>query len=390
MASRLTERGVHLSARLHSAFKTSVGVDAKPGEGPQVSGELTFVVGVGEDVRTPQMFLETLNLVFDPSDELGGGATTPSASLPGGEPIPIDFDPGAGELAAKFEIGLDIPSWRNEQEREYDPLDHAPGPGPVTATATIEGRFVNELDPTPNRIELLDAHIRIEIPELLGEAVAVPVLELHYVFPLYWFRFTPARQLCIQPVFIAANGSTPPTGADFYPGLRRANELWAPCCIEFVAKCPPIYIDKQQYRISTENEARAFKDEVNVADAIEVFIVERFDPEDTWGGGVTFGSGTAGAKIVSGDNQLPLNENHMAHELGHVIGLIHPGDARPGVVAGCDGSLMEPSGFFADNPDFQCEGNCNNASNPLLCSVPHRWCFSWDRPDDQLFLPAGT
>jgi len=46
---------------------------------------------------------------------------------------------------------------------------------------------------------------------------------------------------------------------------------------------------------------------------------------------------------------------------------------------------MEPSGFFADNPGFQCEANCDNASNPLLRLVPPTWCISVDRADDQLF-----
>jgi hypothetical protein len=47
--------------------------------------------------------------------------------------------------------------------------------------------------------------------------------------------------------------------------------------------------------------------------------------------------------------------------------------------------VLEPSGFFADNPGLQCEANCLNASNPLLHLVPWMWCISVDRPDDQLF-----
>ena len=97
------------------------------------------------------------------------------------------------------------------------------------------------------------------------------------------------------------------------------------------------------------------------------------------------GSGTATAKVVSTDNQLPLNQNHMAHELGHVLGLGHPGDSTDTLVDGCAGSVLEPSGFFADNPGLQCEANCDNASNPLLRLVPWVWCISVDRPDDQLF-----
>ena len=77
--------------------------------------------------------------------------------------------------------------------------------------------------------------------------------------------------------------------------------------------------------MATKNEAIDFKDSTNVSDAVEVFIVEELDPVDLWGGGATLASGTATAKVVSTDNQLPLNQNHMAHELGHVLGLGHPG-----------------------------------------------------------------
>ena len=78
-------------------------------------------------------------------------------------------------------------------------------------------------------------------------------------------------QTAVQPVFIAADGATPPTGEDFYPMLARANEIWAKCCLQFRAKCP-IYVDEQDYRVSTTAEATAFKDTANVNDAIEVFV----------------------------------------------------------------------------------------------------------------------
>lgn len=99
----------------------------------------------------------------------------------------------------------------------------------------------------------------------------------------------------------------------------------------------------------------------------------------------TWASGTATAIVVSTDNQLPPNQNHMAHELGHVLGLDHPGNSTDTLVDGCAGSVTEPSGFFADNPGLQCEANCDNASNPLLRLVPWMWCVSVEHPHDQLF-----
>ena len=102
-------------------------------------------------------------------------------------------------------------------------------------------------------------------------------------------------------------------------------------------------------------------------------MVERFDPVDRFGGGATWSSGTTNAKIVTGDNQLPVNQNHLGHELGHVLNLDHPGTASGSLIPGCDNTIMEPSGFYADNPDAQCPSNCSNATNPLI-STQFRVC----------------
>jgi hypothetical protein len=79
-----------------------------------------------------------------------------------------------------------------------------------------------------------------------------------------------------------------------------------------------------------------------------------------------------------------VNQNHMAHELGHVLALGNPGNSGDNLVDGCAGSVMEPSGFFADNPGVQCDANCQNDSNPLLRLRPGKYCLSIDRPDQQL------
>lgn len=56
-----------------------------------------------------------------------------------------------------------------------------------------------------------------------------------------------------------------------------------------------------------------------------------------------------------------------------------------GLIDGCTGSVMEPSGFFADNPEFQCRFNCRTAANPLLTTLPFWSCLMIGRPDDELF-----
>lgn len=346
--------------------------------------ELSFVVATRNRANVPSFYLEALNLVLAPSEELGGGRATPSACLPGGSIPAVEYDPGSNELAAEFELNLDIPAARQQRYEKLDPEDDTPGPTAVTTRASLRGRFLSELRPREYGFQNLECELRIDVPDEFVEKLNIaPSLELSLLLPFIWFYLVPQKELWVQPVFISPDGATPPTGSDFYPLLARANEIWAKCCVRFRAKCPR-YVDKQEYRISTQAEATAFKDEVDVADAIEVFMVERLDPETLWGGGATFASGTATAKIVTGDNQLPGNDNHLAHELGHVLGLDHPNNPG-GLIDGCVGSVMEPSGFFADNPEFQCRFNCRTASNPLLNFVLYRYCIARARPDDELF-----
>jgi hypothetical protein len=335
--------------------------------------EVTFLVGTRGDPDLPLVYLEDLNLVLQASEETGGGRATPSACLPGGSTPLVEYDPKSNEIASEFEINIDFPAARRDRDEKLDPAVDTPGPTAVTTRARLQGGFLSELRPHEYGYQNLECTLNIEVPtEYVKKLDVASSLDLSAVLPMVWLYFKPRKELLVQPVFIAADGATPPTGSDFYPLLARANELWAKCCIRFRAKCPT-YVDNQGYRVSTQAEAIAFKDEVDVSDAIEVFVVERLDPEDMWGGGATWGSGTAAAKIVTGDNQLPLNKNHLGHELGHVLGLGHPSNPG-GLVAGCVGSLMEPSGFFADNPDYQCSANCSNAANPLLTNLPYNVC----------------
>ena len=348
-------------------------------------GDITFLFGTEDDPNRPVVYLDTLNLVIDEADELGGRGGTPSACLLPGSRPPVEFDPESRRFGASFEAMVDFPAVRRQdKEREADPKTDTPGPAGLKARFELRGQFLSELRPVEYRSEMLEAELSIALPPEVEKAIGRPLLVLPIKIPLIWLRLSSKRQLTLQPVFIEADGTTPPTGEDFYPGLHTANQLWGRCCIEFVAKCP-IYVDEQDWRVATMNEAIDFKNGTNVSDAVEVFIVEELDPVDLWGGGATFASGTATAKVVSTDNQLPLNQHHMAHELGHVLGLGHPGDSTDTLVDGCNGSVMEPSGFFADNPGLQCEANCDNASNPLLHLMPGVYCVSVDRPDDQLF-----
>ena len=91
-------------------------------------------------------------------------------------------------------------------------------------------------------------------------------------------------------------------------------------------------------------------------------------------------------RCENSDRRQPAsgNSSSSGDEFGHVLSLCHPTDGcSGGQNDGCDGSVMEGSGFFDDNPGVQCEANCFHATNPLLTTVVGESCATG--PDDDLF-----
>jgi hypothetical protein len=116
-------------------------------------------------------------------------------------------------------------------------------------------------------------------------------------------------------------------------------------------------------------EENALRAEVEDDDCIEIFFVNDFDPEDEHGGGATWGSGTATSQIISTDAnaRYGIDLTHLAHEVGHVLGLGHPGTAATATkTPASTGTLMCPSGFKNDNPQINSEDNADAVQNPLL------------------------
>ncbi len=193
------------------------------------------------------------------------------------------------------------------------------------------------------------------------------------IWPKFYFR----KIINIQPVFVRytpaegcfGGAATATTGGSF-PTLREKSiEMWNRCCIR-LNFLTPVFIDSDDYRILSSSEEAALKAAYDDPNSIEVYFVEVGDPVGIHGGGVCYSSGTANAKVITYDTNLPINLYNLAHELGHAFGLMHPpGNATPG-------SLMEPSGFCADNPALMSKQNCDNASNPLFAtSFPFQICL---------------
>ncbi|MBT8075727.1 MAG: hypothetical protein KJN61_04600 [Gammaproteobacteria bacterium] len=196
-----------------------------------------------------------------------------------------------------------------------------------------------------------------------------------------WFLFETAKKLCVQPVNIGKltklkNRWTWPmfsvatTGSGLAFGQPGAATQWNKADVVFNYRdWKTIY--KSSYWVTTDagTEEEELRDEVDDDDCIEVFFVYDFDPIEAHGGGAAWGGGTAGSKIITSDanERNGVDFTHLAHELGHVLGLHHPWVASTtNMTTANTGTLMCGSGFNNDNPTINSQENKDNVSNPLL------------------------
>ena len=186
--------------------------------------------------------------------------------------------------------------------------------------------------------------------------------------------FESARRLCVQPVRVmrlVISGFTfflQTTGAGLAFGQPGANAQWAKADVVFTYRDWKTFFAPSFFVVDSSEET-ALRSLVEDDDCVEVFFIQDFNPEDAHGGGVTFGAGTASTQVISSDAnaKFGIDQTHLAHELGHVLGLRHP-TAPPtaSAVPANTGTLLCPSGFKNDNPKVNSQGNSDLLSNPLL------------------------
>jgi len=346
-------------------------------EADQRKQATSFVGSIGFKVfpqdKTHQVVLSRLNLVSKGVRCEKGESGVIGISL-AQEGFRMEYNPRTGEVTGEFETILHyelidrIKGYRQQEEKgEVDMF----APYTERMVGKLSGKFSEPLEPAEKGSAHLEGEITLELSSpVLG---VIRHAYLRFFIIVVWISFEPADVLRIQPVFIGSGPSDPnATGTAFDTLMNHAHDIWNRCgsvrCIKFAVN-DPIYVNNSAYRVlDNSSEAANLRGEVNVTNAVEVFVVDRMSTSlaCSWGGGACFSSGTASAKIMSCDQQMAVPCRHLAHELGHALNLAHPPGPSGGLAATTVNSNMEPSGFCCDNPDVQSAKNCRNASNPLL------------------------
>ena len=144
------------------------------------------------------------------------------------------------------------------------------------------------------------------------------------------------RTVAVQPVFFRDSPTDPsPTGTSWATRFLQANVIWGKLGVNFTALSPITLTDAVNKTAGTTDPEIDRIRALRHGTGVEVFVVDNDIPG--WGGAVTFNLGSANAQTVMSDHGA--SNTLLAHELGHALGLGHPG-TTPDADAG---TIMEPS-----------------------------------------------
>lgn len=147
-----------------------------------------------------------------------------------------------------------------------------------------------------------------------------------------------SRTVAVQPVFFRTDPTdTAPTGGSFSNRLNVANAIWGKVGVTFNDSSPEMIDSALKTTGASAAEVHAVR-ALRSAGGVEVFMVD--NPMAFAGGGATAFSGTAAAQVILSDGGT--SSTLLAHELGHVLGIQHPGTGTP--QDGEAGTIMKGSG----------------------------------------------
>jgi len=295
----------------------------------------------------------------------------------------LKYDPKSGRLEGELSGQVDLPqfaeldaSWRKQRGHDFTALTQAAVLGVSLKLNDPAALFAGQKNVETREGELTLQLETLPVPELQIGQYGVYVEFISIQFELTWLHFIEAAQrLCLQPVRIATqDGAIHYSGDGLAFGMPGADAEWKKSDVVFTVRDWETVWDAD-YSTFGESEAEDLLAEVDVDDCVEIFFVDDMTAATraNWGGGATFWGGSASTKIISSDENADFGADftHLAHELGHVLTLKHPGSGfptadQPHRIDGDTGTLMCPSGFNNDNPAINSQGNADNINNPLL------------------------
>lgn len=381
------EGGFHLVATNEVAAQLSAG-----SVGERITGRVSFhLVTTPSEARGAQVLVRGFNIAFFgvSQEPLAGRAPVhESLGFLGFSALPgkfqsLRYDPRTRRLYGELRMFADASFLsalaRPTGDSKTDVFD--------TPTIPVKASIMLELDgPLPDRgteAKRMKAKldVRLHADPSQYDKFQFPGFDVRVIegvrvsidlAPIFFFEA--AQRVCVQPIRLLRFQWRFPfplvqlSGAGLAFGSPGANHEWAKGDIVFQFRDWKTILASAYWTL-TSGEADSLRAEVDDDDCIEIFFVHNLSPEDQWGGGATWGSGTGSAKIISSDAnaRYGIDFTHLAHELGHVLGLRHPGDASTAsAVPASTGTLMCPSGFKNDNPQINSQENKESLSNPLL------------------------
>ena len=309
---------------------------------------------------------------------------------------------GRASHAARVEVVCDV---------NYESLDRAHRkeldkgcyyiPATEPAAAIIEGRL------TLRRKQLQFDTCRIHVSCAAGESeevVAIEVLlrngvlkplperDVHYRFGRNgeWAPSqdsnsdsnvcigTTRRRLVIQPVGFRSSATDPsPSGGTAAAQFATAQTVWSKACIDLDVRS---MLTLTNATLKTSSNLTDIRNGHTDSDpnVIEIFFVD--NPLSATGGGNAGAIGVASCKPVIAEPNAG-NPVLLAHELGHVLNLLHPGtgsNSDPGTVMAPTGSAMAPGTQLVTHI------MCASIANPVLQATTTSCCFTHDIPNHYL------
>jgi hypothetical protein len=377
------------------------------GQEIDVSGRMSFhFAASAEELKNEILRVEGFNIAyFDVPQKMisSGYARGPELGVLGfaaksyGEPQYLNYVPEEGKLYGVIEGYVDaefMSRFAKPTEDDFDDFFETPTqPAKISLMLDLKEAMQHDVNMDKRENAVRQAYgslsVDMDIEHAQTDELLLPRYHIEFINERLVIDYTPiffveiAKRLCIQPVRIGKltwySWPNPIALFDFTGdglpfGMPGATTEWAKADVVFTVKDWITLWKPQYWQVDTAGSWTSAEEsdllaEVNDSQCIEVYFIDDFVPESAHGGGATWGSGTSGSKIITSDGNAAggIDLTHLAHELGHVMGLRHPGSSpTASAVPGSSGTLMCPSGWMNDNPKKNSQENEDNLSNPLF------------------------